>query len=390
MANVKHSNQIKSHQNEILNFITNNQTNHLRLNILNSKNNLGVGTRASNKGAHILAQIVTGWDDGMPDYDKKAYYITFNQYENIHGYLSFVLRHDLVKYWLENDTSDVYVMFISDVDDSIYEVPVDKIKEYYKNNDKKNICVMHSMFEDVIFVLDSTLYTKAAKQNHNEYVYKQYIDENGYDTKHDFNPAYFQPQFIGNFTYAQFRNRTNVKVYQYYAKSGEFINEKTFRSINELYALLVKKGAYSKSCKTLRRDIAAGKLIQLDNDIVVYMTTNLNLPHDELNLIAKQHEVTNVLYNESEPESEENTPTITYTEQVADKSYIQDEEAVTEIVNSFDEQLEIHDDDIEEEIQSLGTSDEAKKRYDSYQRFIEKLKQDDNKVEELLHIRETI
>lgn len=383
MANVKHSNQIKSHQNEILNFISNNQTDHFRLNFLNRKNS-GVGTRASNKGAHILAQIVTGWDDHSLDYDRKAYYITFNQYENIHGYLSFVLRHDLVKYWLENDTSDVYVMFISDIDDSIYEVPVDKIKEYYKNNDKKNICVMHSMFEDVIFVLDATLYTKTAKQNHNEYVYKQFKDENGYDTKYDFNPAYFQPQFIGNFTYAQFRNRTNVKVYQYYAKSGEFINEKTFRSINELYALLVKKGAYSKSCKTLRRDIAAGKLIQLDNDIVVYMTTNLNLPHDELDLIAKQHEVTNVLYNEYEPESEENTPTITYTELVADKSYIQDEDLVTEIVNSFDEQLEIHDDDWEEEIQELGTGKKAIKRRKEYLVAMESRKQDDDFVKELI------
>lgn len=385
MANVKHSNQIKSHQNEILNFITNNQTNHLRLNILNSKNNLGVGTRASNKGAHILAQIVTGWDTGEIDYVKKAYYITFNQYESIHGHLSFVLRHDLVKYWLQNDTSDVYVMFISDVDDSIYEVPVDNIKEYYKNNsNKKNICVMHSLFEDVIFVLDATLYTKAAKQNHNEYIYKQYIDENGYDTKHDFNPAYFKPQFIGNFTYAQYRNKTNVKVYQYYAKSGEFINEKTFRSIKELYDLLIKKGAYNKSYKSLQRDIASGKLINLDNDIVVYMTTNLNLPHDELDLIAKQHEVINTLYNEYEPESEENTPTITYTEQVVDKPYIQDEDLVTEIVNSFDEQLEIHDDDWEEEIQELGNGKKATDCYVEYWAAMERHKLDDDFVKELI------
>ena len=140
MNNKYFTNKIKNHKNEILNFFTELSSGELIFNFLNKNEYCGrlhIGTREQWSGSHI--RVVKRFETGTKysntskdwyNYDNpQGYYITFNGYENFkddHS-LSISIRKDLVLYWSQVDTSNVNVLFISEMTDEIYVIPVKNI-----------------------------------------------------------------------------------------------------------------------------------------------------------------------------------------------------------------------------------------------------------------------
>ena len=229
--------------------------------------------------------------------DPQGYYITFNGYENFkddHS-LSISIRKDLALYWAQADTSNVNVLFISEMTDEIYVIPVKNILYFIANNkDNKDIEVNYNGFADYIIPLSNEIYTECRKQNHNEY-------EGKYDTR------YFNPECIGEFTYAFHRRGTSIKIVLF--SNGKYVKEQIFRSISELYETLKKWKVYDKSCKSLQRSIAKEEVVHLATGCDIYITSDLerDVKSENIKIVEVVDEtIPNALFCPELPEDESN------------------------------------------------------------------------------------
>ena len=245
MKNTNYTNKLIENKNIILNHFAEKSPN-FYFNFLTTKPMVGtmnVGTREQWSGCHCRVQYFENHgkaviDGKLTDKDwkefatPKAYYITFNAYNDYRnqkegfGYLSVSLRADLVDFWSQTEVSNCYVLFVSSLDGKVYEMPVKSIVAYVlKNKESCKVCY-NGFLDYIIPVCNETV----------EYESKQI----GYELRPmTYDVQYFKPEYIANFTYSVYRRGTAIKVGMFSA-SGKFMNERTFRSISELYDKIEK------------------------------------------------------------------------------------------------------------------------------------------------------
>ena len=375
MKNTSFTNKIKNHKNEILNFFTELSSGEFFFHFLNNNKCFGkmtVGTREQWSGSHI--RVINRFESGTKysntsrdwyNYDDpQGYYITFNGYENFkddHS-LSVSIRKDLALYWAQAETSNVNVLFISEMTDEIYVIPVKNILYFIaKNKDNKDIEVNYNGFADYIIPLSNETYTECRKQNHNEY-------EGHYDTR------YFIPECIGEFTYAYHRRGTSIKMVLF--SNGKYVKEQIFRSISELYETLKKWKVYDKSCKSLQRSIAKEEVVHLATGCDIYITSDLerDVKSENIKIVEVVDEtIPNALFCPDLPEDESNPRVlVTRTHKEIKKSPRKDyEEHFKDI-----EEIIYFDDDIQtmirDYIKDANEKKSSQKEFDEYVEYLRK------------------
>ena len=370
MNNKSFINKIKNHKNEILNFFDELSSGEIVFNFLNKNKCCGrlhIGTREQWSGSHI--RVVSRFETGTKysntsknwyEYDNpQGYYITFNGYENFkdgHS-LSVSIRKDLVLYWSQVDTSNVNVLFISEMTDEIYVIPVKNILHFVANN--KDIEVNYNGFADYIIPLSNETYTEYRKQNHNEY-------NGNYDTK------YFLPEYIGEFTYSYYRRGTSIKMAIF--NNGKYVKEQIFRSIRELYNVLVTNSYYFKSCKSLQRSIAKEEVVHINGSCDIYITSDLerDIKSENIEIVEVVDEtIDNVLFCPDLPEDETNPRVlVTRTHKEIKKSPRKDYE---EHFNDIEEIVYFDDDTqtmIRDYIKDANEKKSSQKEFDEYVEYL--------------------
>ena len=375
MNNISFTNKIKNHKNEILNFFTELSSGQFFFHFLNSNKKFGkimVGTREQWSGSHIRVvnrfETGTKYSNTSTDWynydDPQGYYITFNGYENFkddHS-LSVSIRKDLALYWAQAETSNVNVLFISEMTDEIYVIPVKNILYFIaKNKDNKDIEVNYNGFADYIIPLSNETYTECRKQNHNEY-------EGHYDTR------YFIPECIGEFTYAYHRRGTSIKMVLF--SNGKYVKEQIFRSISELYETLKKWKVYDKSCKSLQRSIAKEEVVHLATGCDIYITSDLerDVKSENIKIVEVVDEtIPNVLFCPELPEDESNprvlvTRTHKEIKKPSRKDYEEHFKDIEETVY-FDDGVQTM---IRDYIKDANEKKSSKKEFDEYVEYLRK------------------
>ena len=343
MLNFRYTKKLLQKKNEILNFFSEISPN-FYFNFLNNNQYVGkmsIGTREQWFGCHCRVQFFTeNKDKSFKKYENATgYYITFNSYSDFrnqkseNGTLSVSLRKDLVDFWAESNVSECSVLFVSSLDDCIYEMPIKNIIDYVIKNKCK---VSYNGYDDYIVPICNETVTREAKQNHGEII-TSFFDE-----------KYYKPQYISNFTYSVYRKGTCVKVVQF-DSTGKYMNEKIFKSISELYDLLTKYKAWDKSKKTLQRHVADEMFLTLNNGLHVFITTDIektyeNVKFEVIEVIDAYWK--NPFFNKDEPEDTSNP------KELIAKSHIEIKKTPRkDWEEHFDEiqEVEFYDDEVEME-----------------------------------------
>lgn len=302
MNNFGYTKKLIKNRNAILNHFAE-KSPHFQFNFLNRESKVGkitVGSREQWSGCHAVVKYYQKDEKGWNRYDDaKAYYITFNAYNDYKkqkpelGDLSVSLRADLVEYWAGTDVSNCYVLFVSNLNDFIYEMPVKNIISYaLKHKDKCGRC--YNGFRDYIIPVCNETVVYEAKQNSTELL------------PMDYNPDYYKPEYIANFTYSVYRTSVAIKVGMFSA-TGKLISERVFRSISELYDKI--KPLYNKSKKTLQRQIAREEAIKLTNGMMIIISSDLDKDFSDADYQFNEVVDTwieNALFIEEQPEGASN------------------------------------------------------------------------------------
>lgn len=374
MTNYKFTNQLSSYKNEILNYFKSFSEN-FYFNFLSSKDKVGgmqIGTRAQNLGAHIRVQYFEQ-DGSFKKYQQEQlYYITFNTLKNSNdlGFEAFSIRKDLLQYWSDKDVSKMNILVIDTNAKMIYSIGVTRLMSKYaqfmgNKLQSQEVIILNpeSPYVDITFSLTSdiikdeksfcsSLYTKGT---------------NGFDDK------YYKPEFISNFTYSIYRQKTAVILHQY-GQTGNYMKSRTFRSIKEIYDILVKFG-YDKTYKTLQRAAITEELITLEkvdatgkkNVFTFYLSKDLEADHIELE--AKRiidEKAPNPFYDPEQPYDEcSNFPDLVmkdHYELSKKKKIIPRNDKLSEVQSTFEE--EIHYLEKEEDLLYFNATKEEIEEYE--------------------------
>jgi hypothetical protein len=343
MTNLKHIEQLNFNKEPILNALkkfSNNKD--FLFNFLNNKENIkemNVGTRKQWGGMHFRTVTYSG-NLTFKEYDApKGFYVSFNSYGNENGELCVSLRDDLIQYWCQIPTNNKYVLFVTK--EKIYFLPIKNIINYYLKNrkqvlkrDRQYPCALIPMNDQTVEFscnVDFSKYTGA------------------------FDIIYYKPEYIGNFTYSSYRSRTPVKVFLF-DKEGNFVTEKVYRSIHELYDNLVRCKAWSQSEKTLQRIVASeeNRFLETLNQFII-ATTDLNKKAEDFDVkVTRVIDETreNPFFIKDEPENEIDNPRVII---VKDHYVLQNKtkKDYKEHFKNINEAV-LHNDDVEQNIQDLN------------------------------------
>ena len=266
MANAKHTQNLKSHKNEILNFLAQ-KSKTFYFSFLNSKGKVGsmdIGTREDWNACHFRVQYFDSSTDFKTYEEPKGYYVTFNGFEsyNNDGVLCMSLRKDLVDYWANCDVKNKHVLFVADRIDAIVDFEISKVIQYCIDHEKQNV-VYNNKFGDYIIPIDDAYYLRKEYQIHTEP--KDLV----------FDTSYYKPEYISNMSYSVYRSGTAIKVVMY-DKECNYLRERVYRSIKEVYDALVKAKAYDKSYKTLQRQVAEETVITTPSGMKFFITSDID------------------------------------------------------------------------------------------------------------------
>ncbi|MGI5107925.1 hypothetical protein H0R94_13030 [Treponema socranskii] len=304
MTNLNHLIQIQRFKNEILNFISK-ETGTFRFTFLNNKQNTANNAvspfRADHAGCHCYVQPFTNnGKNEFSDYGQgSSYYITFNEWLDDAYKANMAIRADYLSYLkeYEGNLHNKYFFFISRSSNTIYKISFMSVLSNLKECKK----VRKTSFETIDIPV--SLAEKSAEFNSAEY--KQSSDNS-------FNPDYFKSIYIGNFTYAKYRNATCVQLFQL-ATNGDILNQKSFRSIKELYDTIKRwdESDSLKSYKTFQRSVAKGDftLIIKVKGYTSFLVVSLNETIDTEAFVIEEvvdKVVPNPFFDETQPENEYN------------------------------------------------------------------------------------
>lgn len=305
MTNQKFNTNIENHKKEILNFFSysepdnkgkSKETPNFFFNFLNDKETCGnrlIGSRKQHNGAHFMVQ----YKDGFKYEDQTSYYITFNTLSNMrdNGTLAVSLRKELVELWGRTDTNKLIVMVVSDSTDCIYTIPartlIKRIGLLQKDGTK--VWISEGKFEDYVISLDSLPLPnvptfKCREQNHNELLKGLF-----------YNPEYFKPEYIGNFTYSKYRNRADTIYIHLYTVDGACLKSEEFRSIKEAYDFATRYLNFNMSEKTFQRYVAKEKTLSKDH-IIFYASKNKEPKELTIERVVDES-MPNPFFNASQP-----------------------------------------------------------------------------------------
>ena len=299
MANAKHTQNLKSHKNEILNFLAQ-KSKTFYFSFLNSKGKVGsmnIGTREDWNACHFRVQYFDNSAEYKTYEEPKGYYVTFNGFEsyNNDGVLCMSLRKDLVDYWANCDVKNKHVLFVADRIDAIVDFEISKVIQYCIDHEKQNV-VYNNKFGDYIIPIDDAYYLRKEYQIHTE----------PKDLTFDVN--YYKPEYISNMSYSVYRSGTAVKVVMY-DKEGNYLRERVYRSIKEVYDALVKAKSYDKSYKTLQRQVAEETVITTPSGMKFFITSDIDKSFKDENYEVVEvidEKYKNPFYMADEPEGPTN------------------------------------------------------------------------------------
>lgn len=259
MNNTFFTNKLIASHNQIHHFISKHE--HEFLACLNGKTlgkNKTPFTRREYAGAHYFYSYR---DDKHFQWINELYYFTYNVL-TWYGVRSFSIRKDYIDYISLSDKLDILYFIVLDYEQQkMWKVPASEIKK--RIHEKTAFYSDSSIYEDVIINLTN-----------DDYHEDMCFDEAVQNYEHSFDPKYWQPQYIENFTYALHRNVTNTKliIVKKTDPNNTYVN-KTFKSISEAYEFSVKKG-YDKSYKTFQRAAAKSTIIE-GKETYVFITTDM-------------------------------------------------------------------------------------------------------------------
>lgn len=365
MYNLNFTKKLTNNKTAILNFFAEISPN-FYFNFLNDNEYCGkmhIGTREQWSGCHCRVQyyenhgkaVVDGviTDKDFKEYSSaKAYYISFNAYndyrtkEQEKGFLSVSIREDVIKYWLQTETSNCSILFVSTLDSKIYEMPVKNVIQYVCAH--KNEClVSYNGFNDYIIPVCNDTVSRESQMICDSLL------------PMSFQAGYYKPEHIANHVFTFHRRGTSVKA-AIFSKDGSCTSQKIFRSLSELYDKLAAFHLYSKSKKTLQRRAADELPIILDNGFKLLISSDLEKTFDDITVIVKtvvDEYTQNPFFNKDEQEDEQNPrymPTLTHREAVMIK------EPRKNWKEHFDEIQEFEEHDDEEEMETRDCIEEAK------------------------------
>ncbi len=363
MNNTNFTNKLINNKNAILNFFAE-QSPNFYFNFLTKNEYVGkmhIGTREQWSGCHCRVQFFENHgkayvdgkitDRDFSEYkDAKAYYISFNAYndyrtkEQEKGFLSVSIREDVIKYWLQTETSNCNILFISTLDSKIYEMPVKNVLHYVCHH-KKECLVSYNGFNDFIIPVCNDTVSRES----------QMICDNLLPMT--FKDGYYKPEFIANHVFTFHRRGTPVKVVSF-SREGKYIQERVYRSISELYETLKAHKVYSKGSKSLQRDVAKELSIELENGMTIFMTTDIDKTFEnttvEVETVVDEY-MNNPFFNSCQPEDSCNPRYLpARTHKVIHKPSRPDWK------EHFDEIQELEEHDDEEEMTTRDCIEEAK------------------------------
>ena len=355
MYNTNFTNNLLKYKNEILHHVSSHAPD-FYFNFLNNTKDNKFGrkpTRAEAYGAHIKFTTFTNQGNGFKNFSSsisKLYYVTFNTLE-MSNTLAFSIREDNFKYWQEHADelpSNFCILVISNKDDRIYEVPVKNLINHvitemnHKTNRVRRLNESNA-YVDITVCLDNKIISYETAQNHNEYVKGA-----------GFDPTYYQPEHIGNWRTSKYICIKPIRIFVYNKHSDNITNVKTYKSIKELYDILVAHFGYDKSYKTLQRAVSKESRIDLNDDLFIIPTLDTSKTIETLcfeKLIEETKDV-NIFFDETQPKSEHNQSNGNKIKYTYNKSK-----------NEVTETEEIHDMDLEDMIHSLEQTSNAPSAY---------------------------
>ena len=309
---IKHQLNCKTYKNEILNFFKEYCESDFYLNFLPSKENdftkkLQIPTRKEAKCAHCRILPYIKKSDSFTEYQNSFnVYITFNDFSKNLKEATISLREDLLKYWIENGCSNIYVLCVSKKTKRLYLCKAENLVDDYikrKTGDKKGF-VNANGYVCVIFEVSYETVLFESKMN-NEDTTDWYLSD------------YYRPETIGKCRYSVSIKSVPLKICLFDKKTGKKkSNEMTYISKGQLFNSLQEHNIIDEKVikRTFNRWLAAAEVdgsfyVDLSPSTRMYFT--FDLEKDLTNCVEQdavyQTVVTdNPFYNPSIPEDSEN------------------------------------------------------------------------------------
>lgn len=244
MNNTVFTNKLQASKNQIFHFISKHE--HEFFACLNGKALNGkVFDRAKHAGAHYYYSFQ---DEKEHCWKKELYYFTYNV-STWFGVPSFTIRKDYIDFISTSERLGILYFIVLDyIHQKMWKVDAKDIKR--RIHDKTAFITNDTVYEDVVINLTN-----------DDYCEDMCFDEATKKHEKSFDPKYWRPEYIENFTYATHRNATNTKVIIINKKTHKEYLNKTFKSMKEAYDYSAGVG-YDKSYKTFQRAAAKSTIIE--------------------------------------------------------------------------------------------------------------------------------
>ena len=184
--------------------------------------------------------------------ERKYYYLTRLQENNI-----LQIRADLINRWSKTNISDLYVLIIDESTNRVAEVSA------------KVLCSMKhelNQSQNLNFLWTFTI-------DENNLIWKKI---NLVATEDEAKALIAQWQYLGNVSYAEYRENTLVKIISYDLKTRDKRNSVECKSIKQAYDLLKSQG-FDMSYKTFQRRCNSEKPSLIEtNKFLFYVTSKID------------------------------------------------------------------------------------------------------------------
>lgn len=181
--------------------------------------------------------------------ERKYYYLT-----RLQGGDTLQIRKDLIDRWSKSSIDDLYVLVLDESTNKIAEISA------------KTLCGMkhiQKQAQNLDFLRTYTL----AEDN---LIWKKV---NLVATENEAKALLAQWQYLGNVSYAKYRENTLVRIISYNIKTGARRNTVDCKSIKQAYDLLVGQG-FSMTYKTFQRKCRAAKPSLIKTDKFLFYVTD--------------------------------------------------------------------------------------------------------------------
>ena len=200
--------------------------------------------------AHFTVTYYSKQNKKFRDFEERKYfYIT-----RLQGGDTLQIRKDLIDRWSKSNTSDLYVLVLDESTNRIAEISAKilcGIKHIQKQSQNLDFLWTYTLAED------NLIWKKVS------------LDA----TENEAKALLAQWQYLGNVSYAKYRENTFIRIISYNPKTGAKRNTVDCKSIKQAYDLLVSQG-FSMTYKTFQRKCRATKPSLIKTDKFLFYVTD--------------------------------------------------------------------------------------------------------------------